>query len=188
MTSLQNHPRPKWKNPDLFEAVLKHQKTPLFWGVKIPYMNRMGYTNVRSFWKELSTILEILKCNNLDDFLEENLRFIASHISTNDSDRSLLLGGHVIGNKYSKILHNPPPPNSTPLLPPTLNQAYHHSPTNHPTEHLFRVSQPCWESTPIPRQYNLHALSGGFQGQRVSRSVGGELLGTFNLRLQMCNT
>lgn len=164
MTSLQNHPRPKWKSRS-FWSCFEAPFIPLFWGVKIPYMNRMGPILVRSFWKELSTILKILKCNNLRfSFLEENLRWKLVIYCIYKLFRSKVycwVNVSSATNTVKSSITPPHPPNSTPLLPhtqPSLS-SFHIIPL--PTTQLnicFGFPQPCWESTPIPRQYNLHAL------------------------------
>lgn len=148
-----------------FEAQLHHS----FWSLSHTWIVwDIRYSD--HFGKNFSTILKILNMQQLRNFLGRTSPLKASHIYLYlqiIQIQSLLLG------------HYPPTPPQLNTPPsPTLNQAYHHSPTNHPTEHhehLFRVSKPCWESTPIPRQYNLHALPGRFSGSFwVSRSVGGE--------------
>ena len=172
MTSLQNHPRPKWKSRS-FWSCFEAPFIPLFWGVKIPYMNRMGPILVRSFWKELSTILKILKCNNLRfSFLEENLRWKLVIYCIYKLFRSKVYCWVNVSSATNtvKILHNPSPPPqlNTPPSPHSTKPIIipYHSPTNYPTQHLFRVSAALLGINANTEAIQSACLAdGGFQGR-----------------------
>ena len=179
------HPRPKAefrKNPDLFVAVLKHSYTTLLGGLSHTWIVwDIRYSD--HFGKNFSTSLKILNMQQLRNFLGRKSPLKASHIYIYKLFRSKV---------YCWAITPNPPPTQHPSFPNTQ-----------PSLSSFPYQPPNWTSWTSVSSFeallginaNTEAIQSACLARKVFRVVlgvkvcrGRTLLGTDNLRLEMCST